>query len=314
MGKNVDVSIIMINYKNANMTIDAVNSINSKSQKFNYEIIVVDNSNDIQEFNKLKNLINNEAICINANANLGFGNGNNLGSKYANGKYLYFINNDTLLINNAIYELYKFMEENSNCGIAGSNLYTTDNKPNHSFSKNEMTIREVKKQNSVFEIIKRNLFKRKDFNFTNNPIKLKGYVCGASLMISKDNFDKIGGFDKDIFMYAEETLLNYRVLHNLKLDIYNIPSSKIIHYEGASFGKDKIVTKFHAQSFVNGNYIYYLKAYSNEYAQKYLKCAIKIYSKKLKLAKITKKRNPESYVNLVEAFNNKLDAVRKEVF
>lgn len=309
---DIDVSIIMINYKKNKMTVDAIDSIISKSHLFTYEIIVVDNSNDTNEFEMLKSFVDDKARCINANANLGFGKGNNLGAKFANGKYLYFINNDISLINNAIYELFKFMESNSYCGIAGSNLYTIDKEPNHSFSKNMITIKQFKKNNSLLSIFNRNSLLRTDFNFTDKPLKIGGYVVGASLMISRDTFNYLGGFDKDIFMYAEESLLCYRLIKECKLDIYNIPSSKIIHFEGASFKNDQnIITEFHANSFINGNFIYFSKVFSQREAIKFLKCAIRIYKKKMILAKITKKRNPQSYINLVNACKIKLREVSK---
>ena len=88
----VDVSIIFVNYKSPEMTLNAVDSVIANSQGFSYEIIVVDNSDDKQEFEKLNNLLIGKANVIDAKGNLGFGKGNNVGANVSNGDYLYFLN------------------------------------------------------------------------------------------------------------------------------------------------------------------------------------------------------------------------------
>ncbi len=271
----MDVSIIIINYKTSLMTKNAINSIVNKSSDFSYEIIIVDNSNDPFYYNELKQeLAGFNVKIINANKNLGFGNGNNLGASYSSGKYLYFINSDTLLINNAIYYLFEFMENNTDSGIVGSNLYKEDLSENHSYYLDELNLKNYKKSFSFF---RKNWIKRQH-NFTNETIKISGYVCGASLMIKKTLFDSLGGFEPTIFMYAEEALMCYRVINEFGLCVYNIPNSKIIHFDGGSFGSESL---FRIQEQINGQYIYFSKAFGEKTGKKFLfflrkKCLIRI--------------------------------------
>ncbi len=267
---NCDVSIILINYKTSSLVFDVVRSIKSNTSGFTYEIIVVDNSNDINEFAKLQPLKTESVRLIDARANLGFGNANNLGAKSAKGKYLYFLNTDTQLINNAIFELKKYLDDNENVGIVGSNLYTTGMKPNHSFDRYEKNLRSEKQDCSIKATIKRRfLIKRDDFNHSEKALKLNGCVVGASMMIRKELFDVLGGFDKNIFMYAEESLLCYRLIHELHKEIYNVPSSKIVHFEGGSQATSTSYEK--AKAWLDGTYIYYKKVFGEEAAFKFLK-------------------------------------------
>ena len=261
MEEKIDVSIIYCNYFTSTLLKDSLESLVAKSANFKYEIIVVDNSNDEVETKKLLKLKINypNLILIDAKTNLGFGKANNLGSKYASGKYLYFLNTDTLLVNNAIYELFAFMEKNQNIGRRNGSLI----------------------RGLFFKLLRRD-----DFNYSSKPLKIKGYVCGASLMILKDDFIKLNGFDQDIFMYSEEALLCYQLIKKLRKEIYNVPSSKIIHLEGSSFKSDY---SFYAKSFVDGNYLYYLKAYNVKTANKYLKVYLKVVKKKALIFKILKK-------------------------
>ena len=288
MEEKIDVSIIYCNYFTSTLLKDSLESLVAKSTNFKYEIIVVDNSNDEVETKKLLKLKINypNLILIDAKTNLGFGKANNLGSKYASGKYLYFLNTDTLLLNNAIYELFSFMEKNQNVGICGSNLFNSNLKPYHSFIKIKKNLYFERRNGSLIRALFFKLLKRDDFNYSSNPLKIKGYVCGASLMILKEDFVKLNGFDQDIFMYSEEALLCYQLIKKLRKEIYNVPSSKIIHLEGSSFKSDY---SFYAKSFVDGNYLYYLKAYNEKTANKYLKVYLKVVKKKALIFKILKK-------------------------
>lgn len=232
----MDVSIIFVNYKTSSLVHDAIHSVKEHSSDFSYEIIVVDNSESEEEFNKLNDLESDDVHLIDAKSNLGFGKANNLGSKIAQGNYLFFLNTDTLLMNNAIYELKKFLDEHDDVGIVGSNLYTKDGKPNSSYYLLEKNIKNENKVSEFHTKIKKILSrKRPDFNYSEKPLKINGYVVGAALMIRKSLFDTLGGFDKDIFMYAEESLLCYRSIHEKEFKIYNVPSSKIVHFEGGEF-------------------------------------------------------------------------------
>ena len=109
----MDVSIIYVNYNSSNLIINSINSVIELTNGVSYEIIIVDNNSHTEEKNKLKNYCNNNNITlIESNKNLGFGKANNLGSKYAKGEYLFFLNPDTYLINNAIKELFIFASKN----------------------------------------------------------------------------------------------------------------------------------------------------------------------------------------------------------
>lgn len=277
----VDVSIILVNYKRADLLDAVINSIIDKSYGFSYEIIVVDNTND-DSCKETKQIVGDRARYLDAKDNLGFGKANNLGAKNSNGKYLFFLNTDTILVNNAIYELYAFMEKETAAGIVGSNLYTNEMSPNHSFYKKEKTLKSERKDLSIVNDFRLHFFsKRKDFNYSNRPLKIDGYICGASLMIRRDLFDKIGGFEKEIFLYAEEALLCYRAVRETGCKMFNVPSSKIIHFEGGSTGSHSL---FQFKSLIDGNCVYYLKTIGAKGAIKYLKIWTRYLSRSILLS------------------------------
>lgn len=304
------VSVIFVNYKTPKMTADAINSVKEKTKDVTYEIIVVDNSCDETEFNKLTQCINDTNIkIIDAKGNLGFGKANNLGVSYARGEYVFFLNTDTLLINDAISILADFLDNNSNVGIVGGNLYNKDMKPHHSFYNKEVNYKSDKKEQKIFNIILKFFIKKntKEFNFTGEPKKINGYVCGADLMIRKDAFLKIDGFEKDIFMYAEDTMLCYRLIDELNMYIYSVPNAKIIHYDGGSFTN---FSEFKAKIYIDAKYVYYIKLFNLDTAKKYLTTMSKLFNRKVKLFKLLNiKEKYQQYKYLLNAVDNKLKEI-----
>lgn len=308
--QEIEVSIIFVNYKTSHLLNGILASIKEKSDFFSYEIIIVDNSCDPEEWEKLQ-AFKDVATLVDAEANLGFGKANNLGAKIAKGKYLYFLNTDTLLMNNAIYELKKFLDEHPKVSIVGSNLYSKDGKPNSSFIANEMNLKNEKKLNSLGMVLKRKMTgKRSDFNYRNCPTKVNGYVCGASLMMRSADFKLLGGFDKDIFMYAEETLLCYRTIHDLHKEIYNVPSSKIIHFEGESF--DGKISYRRIKAYIDGNVVYHEKAFGKETAISYLRFIRRSGKTKRFLARLMRDEDKRRYFCfVVEASEEKMKELGK---
>lgn len=284
-----DVSIVFVNYHACALCVDAIRSVHEKSSHFSFETIVVDNSNDEKEFTSLqKQLAPYGTKVIDAKGNVGFGSANNIGAKQAEGEYLFFLNNDTLLVNNAIYELLSFLKSHPDVGIVGSNLYGKDNNPTHSFIPVEKNIKFEKKFESIRGHIKYvSRGKRFDFNHSDQPLEVFGYCCGAAFMISKEDFFKLDGFDQDIFMYGEESLLEYRLIHELHKKIYNVPSSKIIHFEGGSYESFSLAR---IKEVALGTSAYYRKAFGEQDAIKYLKFHYHNFKRKRLLSSLLLKR------------------------
>jgi len=226
----MDVSIIIVNYNTRAMLKNCLVSIFEKTSSLTYEIIVVDNDSSDGSSAMLKSDFP-QVLCIDSGMNLGFGRANNLGSKRASGEYLFFLNSDTLLISNAIFELFTFLKNNRSCGIAGGNLTDLDGNPVHSHS---MAI--PSPFNDLLRLVPlsfRLLHGRNwTYNYSGKPMRV-AYVTGADLMISRDLFNGIGGFDPDFFMYYEETEMTHRV-RNRKLSVFSVPSAKITHIKGGS--------------------------------------------------------------------------------
>ena len=116
----MDVSIIIVNYNSIDLTIDCVNSIFQQTADVKFEIIIVDNASKNKEAERLQAEFENSVKMIEAKINLGFGKANNLGTKYAAGDYVFFLNPDTVLMNNAVKILWEEMKNNPDMGCIHS--------------------------------------------------------------------------------------------------------------------------------------------------------------------------------------------------
>lgn len=232
------ISIVIVNYHVKKKLFLCIESIYKTKSKIPFEIIVINNDEKETIRKELLKKFPN-VIYVKSEKNLGFGGGNNLGAKYASGKYLFFLNPDTQVLPKAIEYLYNFLENNENAGMVSPLLVDKHLKPFETQSRKELTIK-----NALFSFS----FLRKFIPTKSiyNDLFLKTWdkkkptsvdvVPGAALMISKKLFQKAGGFDENFFLYFEENDISKRV-RNLGFKLYIEPKAKVIHEVGQSTKK-----------------------------------------------------------------------------
>ena len=133
--KMVEVSVIFVNYNATDMLIEAIRSVKEHTQHVSYELIVVDNASPDKGIQRIKDTFEEEIKVIISTQNLGFGGANNLGVAEAEGKYIFFLNPDTLLLNDVISSLYAYCESNADkrIGALGTILLSQAKQPTNSF-------------------------------------------------------------------------------------------------------------------------------------------------------------------------------------
>jgi hypothetical protein len=248
----MDVSVILVNYNTTQLTLNAINSVIEKTKEVLFEIIIVDNNSQDRSIDCVQQMFPNLRY-IKSSENIGFGRANNLGAGYAMGNYLFFLNSDTLLINNAIQILFEFLEANLNVGICGGNLFDAIGNPIHSFMKyfrNPFT--DIFEKTFLSKVFKYYIL-HNQHNHENMAIEV-AFITGADLFIRKEIFDNINGFDPDFFMYFEDAELGNRVKKK-GYRIMSVPDAKIFHLVGASSSIGEAKLKLFLQS----KYLYYRK-------------------------------------------------------
>ncbi len=232
----VDVSIIFVNYKTKDLTINAIKSVFEKTKSIEYEVFVVDNNSSDGSIEAIEETFPNIKIIKNP-VNAGFGAANNLGIKEAKGKYVLCLNTDTILLNNAVKIMFDFMEkeENKNVGVCGGDLVNKDGAPCYCCG-NYPTFKSILWDYLKIKNIFPECYKKISTTLKSNEITSNDnidYISGADIFFRKSVLDDVGLFDEKFFMYYEETDLCKRI-KNKGYEIKLVKTAQIRHLEGKS--------------------------------------------------------------------------------
>lgn len=237
-----EIAAVIINFNSNVLTQECVDSILDKTDTLiNLQIIIIDNCSEKNDYNALKHFCDQHSFknlkLIRSNINTGFGAGNMIGHHFANAKYLAFINNDTLFLNDCLSILKTAIEKDKNIGIVGGQSFTKKGKLMVAFNHFSSITKELLGRDFLEKINPKKYPKRK-LEYT-EPLKVN-YVQGSFMFIRTEDFNNVGGFDTNIFLYYEETDLALRLLKTGKSS-YLIPEAKYIHYHGASTPKGILI-------------------------------------------------------------------------
>ena len=216
------VSIIILNYNAGKLIEECVDSIYQSNYK-NFEIILVDNNSKDESHVKCKekfpliNLIANKE-------NLGYCEGNNVGIRVANGKFVIVLNPDTIVEPNWINELLQGYEKFGH-GIYQPKFLTIDN---------ESILQSTGNMIQLFGFgYSRNKGDKDEKQFNN--IENINYASGTCLFTTKEIFTQLGFFDSFLFAYHDDLDLCWRASMQ-GIQSYYIPTSIVFHpSEGFSF-------------------------------------------------------------------------------
>jgi len=223
------LSVIVLSYNTKDLTkkclLSVVDNYKEDIDKSKIEIILADNGSGDGTVEEIKSDKFLEKIKIVENGNnYGFGKGNNLASKKAEGKYILFLNSDTVSKDKGFLEMTLFLEKNTKTGILGGKLENVDGSKQLSAGKFYTPL------NLFFSLLGLESFVRS----APDKISRVDWVSGACLMIKKELFEKLKGFDENFFMYIEDMELCYRAKKEGFLT-YFYPDIKLEHrQEGSS--------------------------------------------------------------------------------
>ena len=212
-----DITIIIVSYKSQKMIFQNLEIIKK------FPTIIINNSKS-DKFNTLFDDFKNIKL-ITPDLNLGYGKANNLGVNQSKTPYFLIVNPDILLNEKLINTLYStFLNYNDDIGVVGPALYDSNMKRRTNGSISHVKkIRGSKLSSSINNIPEDNM--------------CCDFLVGCCLFMKRDFFMKLGGFDKDFFMYFEDNDLCDRIIKNGKT-VVEVPSAKVIHLENSSSKKN----------------------------------------------------------------------------
>lgn len=221
----IEVSIIIPVYNEFDYTYNCIKSIIENSKDVAYEIIVAnDCSTDITS--NIEQMVENVRL-ITTKENCRFLLNCNNAAKYAEGKYILFLNNDTQVQANWLKPLVELIESNADIGMVGSKLVYPSGLLQEAGGI-------IWKDASAWNYGNLNKPSNSEYNY----VKEVDYISGAAIMIKKSLWNEIGGFDERyVPAYCEDSDLAFEVRkHGYKV-MYQ-PLSVVVHFEGVSNGTD----------------------------------------------------------------------------
>jgi len=235
----MDLSIISVNWNSAEYMQACLESVRVYTKGISYEVVIVDNSSKVEEFEKLKRLCS-EATIVRSEENLGFARANNLGFMRSVGNYVLLLNPDTKLISPAISIMLEAAKTLPDAGIVGCKLLNGDLSVQLSSIQRFPTILNQMLDTEYLQLRwpQCPLWDLSPlFSSADEPVRVDA-ISGACMLIQRDVFEKVGMFSEDYFMYAEDMDLNFKV-HRECFANYYVGKAEIIHYGGGSSSKQR---------------------------------------------------------------------------
>jgi GT2 family glycosyltransferase len=231
----IDLSIIIINYNVKEFLLNLLDSIRNAVKNISTEIIIVDNASDDGSVEILQEKFPNIKLIANKK-NVGFGSANNQAMEAAKGRYFLLINPDAIVREDTLLKMLEFFNKTPQVGIAGCKVLNPDGSLQlacrRSFPGPWTSFTKVMGLSKLFP--KSRLFARYNLTYLNeNQTYEVDAVSGAFMMIKKEVYEKIGGFDQQFFMYGEDLDLCYRAQKS-GYKVFYVHNTEIIHYKGES--------------------------------------------------------------------------------
>jgi N-acetylglucosaminyl-diphospho-decaprenol L-rhamnosyltransferase len=253
-----ELTFITVNYKTPELVDRLIASIGRFPPPTTHEIVVVDNASGDSSSDLIPSR-HPHARFIQLERNIGFGAGNNRGAEGASGRVLVLINSDCEIDRESFGEPIRYLDENPDVGIVGLKVVTPEGKLEQSargfpgastglFGRSTFLGKLAQKfgRTGTKGVAGRNLMV--------DPEKTEPYdvdwVSGTIMLIRRECWDAVGGFDEGFFMYWEDADLCYRAKQAGWRTVY-FPGSCVIHRPGSSASRDPVpaIRWFHQSAY-----------------------------------------------------------------
>ena len=220
-----EVSIITINFNGLNDTCAFIETIPFND---NMEVIVVDNASQNQEAESISKRFPQVKV-IKSDKNLGFAGGNNLGIKAAQGKYLFFINNDSIFKDFNVQALIDRLESSPAIGVVCPKIrFAWSTNPIQFAGYTQLSKITVRNQSIGFSEEDHGQYD------TAHPTP---YAHGAAMLIKREALEKVGLIPECYFLYSEE--LDWSMMFaRAGFEIWYDPACTVYHKESQATGQN----------------------------------------------------------------------------
>ncbi len=235
----MQLSVIILNYNVRYFLEQCVLSVESAIKNIDAEIIVIDNNSQDTSCAMLKERFPNVKRIENKE-NSGFPKGNNSGVSQAKGEYICILNPDTVVAEDTFTKVLAFAKNQKDLGIIGVKLIDgTGNFLPESKRGTPTPWVAFTKITGLYQFFPKSRFFNSYYaeHLNENQTGKVDILVGAFMVMKRDLYNEIGGFDENCFMYSDDIDLSYMALQQGKSNYY-FHDTTVIHYKGESTVKD----------------------------------------------------------------------------
>lgn len=214
--KRPKVSVVILDFLKSKRVCENVESLQKQQTDFDFEVIIVDNSCNAENAEKINSLQKFENVQIQINKeNVGYIRGNNQGAAVAKGEYLMIVNPDIVWPNNSVLQkLVDFMEKHPKVGVCGPKQINDDD------NSVAMTVRAF--PNLFLQVARRTFLRRLPLikkwvahdemqHLDYSKTQTVDWLQSSFWITRKNLWDKIGGLDNSYFIFMSDPEFCYKV-------------------------------------------------------------------------------------------------------
>jgi GT2 family glycosyltransferase len=256
----MDISIVVVNYNVKYFLEQALLSLKKASRGLEVEYIVVDNHSTDGSVDYIR--ANFPEVHLIANDhNFGFGKANNQGLKIAQGEYLLVLNPDTVVGEKTLVTLKSYMDEHPDIGAIGPKIIDREGQFEYGCRRGFPTPLTAFSYITGLSVLFPNSRTLARYRLTYLDPDSESEVdslAGSFMLVRREAYENIGGFDEDFFMYGEDIDWCYRMKKE-GWKVYYYPQTEVIHYKGESALRSTIDTR---RAFYDAMWLYVKKHFS----------------------------------------------------
>lgn len=233
----LDLSVIIVSYNTRAMTLDCLRALfadmgGGVGGAVAAEVFVVDNASTDGSADAIRDRFPSVHLIANGR-NVGFGAANNQAMRQARGRHLLLLNSDAFPRGGAVAKLVGYLDAHRAVGIVGPRLLNEDGSLQPSCYRFP-TPSQAWRENLWLSRVFRRHERWGDYRYwAHDRERDVEWIVGACMMVRREVYEAVGGFDERFFMYAEETDWQKRI-RDAGWGVAFLPDAVVTHLGGAS--------------------------------------------------------------------------------
>lgn len=229
-----ELTIVIVSYNTAEILKECLTAVFTHSLSLRTEVIVVDNASQDGSVNMVRTQFPSVKV-IAEQKNLGFGVANNIGVAASSAPYVMLLNSDAIMLSDTGHYLVSYLAKQSDVACVAPRVVLPNGKPQPKVFGYAPNAWRVLMQSTGINLLfpKNHFFGGIDSEYRQGEVTDVGWLSGVCMLMRRQDYLAVGGFDAQFFMYCEDIDLCMRLSKNIgKLKLIDVPEVK--HYGGAS--------------------------------------------------------------------------------